>query len=117
MPGGISGDRKPPISTTPQNTPNTRWASVDPASNLGDGAIQVHAMSGARLVIVDETGAPAVTYIGEAAPGTAVGDAGWRIQRVTVAGSITTIEWAENTAGRYAEFDQVWTARAGLTYG
>lgn len=43
--------------------------------------------------VIDEASAT-VTYIGEAALGTATSAAAWRIKRITVAGAITTIAWS-----------------------
>lgn len=52
-----------------------------------------------------------VGYRGDAAAGTATSQAKWRIRKVTISGSITTIEFA----GGLASFDKVWDDR--LTYG
>ena len=53
-----------------------------------------------------------VTYIGQAAPGTATSAAGWRIQRMSVSGTITTFEYADGDLS----FNNIWDNRASLTY-
>ena len=59
--------------------------------------------------IIEVSGAD--TYICEAKPGTAETEPGWRIQKVTVSGGVTSITWANG--GR---FDQVAANRASLSY-
>lgn len=66
----------------------------------------VNIWDGALKTIVDEAVA-GTTYIGEAVPGTATSAATWRIQRITVSGTTTTIEW-----GGGGKFDQVFDNRA-----
>jgi hypothetical protein len=68
----------------------------------------VNIWDGALKNIIDNGTTANVTYIGEAVPGTATSDAGWRIQRVTVSGTTTTIEWG----GGGSKFDQIWDNRA-----
>lgn len=53
-----------------------------------------------------------VTYIGEAVVGTLGSASTWRIQRVTVSGAVTSIEWADGNANA----DNVWDDRASLSY-
>lgn len=60
--------------------------------------------------IIDEATA-GTTYICEAPIGTASSAAAWRVQRVTVVSSVTTIRWAGTGA-----FDQIANNRAALTY-
>lgn len=69
-----------------------------------------------KLVDEDVAGAGLYTYIGEAAPGSAKGDAVWRIKRVeeltgTDAGDIEIL-WANGTAA----FDKIWDDRTTFTY-
>ncbi|KKN96842.1 hypothetical protein LCGC14_0164860 [marine sediment metagenome] len=52
------------------------------------------------------------SYIGKAEPGSGEAAGVWQIQRITVSGTITSIEWAGGTD----EFDKVWDDRVGLTY-
>lgn len=53
-------------------------------------------MSGVALTkLVDQVSAT-VTYICEALPGTAVNSPAWRMQRLTVVGNVTTVEWHAN---------------------
>ena len=53
-----------------------------------------------------------VTYIGQAAPGTATSAASWRIQRMSVSGTVTTLEYADGDLS----FNNVWDNRAALSY-
>lgn len=60
---------------------------------------------------VDDASAT-VTYIGKAAVGSANGSAVWQISRMTVSGTVTTIEYADGNIS----FDNVWDNRAALSY-
>lgn len=63
--------------------------------------------------IVDESGAPAVTYLGWCSPGTvATIEPKFKIKRVSVNAGITTTEWANGNRN----FDKVWDNRAVLPY-
>ena len=53
-----------------------------------------------------------VTYIGEAAIGSATSEALWRIKKLTVSGSVTGITWA----GGSQAFTNIWDNRAALSY-
>lgn len=60
---------------------------------------------------LDEASAT-VTYVGEAATGTATGSASWRIKRLTQSGTVLLIEWADGNGN----FDNIWNNRALLSY-
>ena len=64
---------------------------------------------GSLKQIIEDAGG-GVTYIGEASPGATTSSTNWRIQRITVSGSTTIIEWASS------KFDQIWDNRASLSY-
>jgi len=108
---------------TPADQNHTR-VSAEPIDHLNNGGLAVMEYIGAMAQRVDETGAPGVTYAAEALPGSANTDAKWRIRRVTVAGSITTIKWATVAAvvgppavpALPATFAHVWDDRATRTY-
>lgn len=53
-----------------------------------------------------------VTYIGQAAPGAATSAASWRIQRMSVSGTVTTMEYADGDLS----FNNIWDNRASLSY-
>ena len=53
-----------------------------------------------------------VTYIGQAAPGTATSAASWRIQRMSVSGTVTTLAYADGDLN----FNNIWDNRSSLTY-
>jgi len=61
--------------------------------------------------IIDEPSS-SVTYVGVALVGTDTAAAEWQIKRITVSGTVTTIEWADANAA----FDNVWDDRASLSY-
>jgi hypothetical protein len=56
---------------------------------------------------VDEA-SDTVTYIGEAEPGSTDSEAKWRIKRIVVSGTVTSITWALNNP----DFVHVWNDRA-----
>jgi hypothetical protein len=52
-------------------------------------------------------------YIGEASPGSAKGDAKWRIRKLTYSGTnITDIQWADGDTN----YNNVWNDRVSLSY-
>lgn len=53
-----------------------------------------------------------VTYLGRAFTGSATSSAVWKIQRISVSGTITTIENADGNV----QFDNIWDNRASLSY-
>lgn len=53
-----------------------------------------------------------LTYIGETKPGTATSGALWRIKKIAVSGTVTTISFADGDD----LFDNVWDNRGSLTY-
>jgi len=62
--------------------------------------------------IIDESGAPAVTYIGYADPNTATSENKWLIIRVSVVGTTTTTEFSNGSL----LFKAVWDDRATTSY-
>ncbi len=66
---------------------------------------------GAYTSRVDEVSSSLI-YSGVAAPGTLPSAAAWRIKRVSVSGSVTTVAWA----GGNTNFEHVWNDRASLAY-
>ena len=65
----------------------------------------------AMKTAIDEASST-ITYVGEAACGTPVSAAAWRIKRITQSGSVMLIEWANGSSN----FNQIWNNRAALTY-
>jgi hypothetical protein len=59
---------------------------------------------------LDQIGA--ITYIGEATPGTALSSALWRIKKVAETGPDVTITWADGNS----DFDNIWDDRLILSY-
>jgi hypothetical protein len=60
---------------------------------------------------IDEVSA-SVTYIGEAAFGSSEASAVWRIFKLSVSGTVTSMTWADGND----EFDNIWNNRASLSY-
>lgn len=71
-------------------------------SNTGDSAY---------ITMVD-VASSTVTYLGSAAAGSATSAAVWKIKKVLVASTITTISFASGSTA----FDQIWDNRASLSY-
>lgn len=101
----VFGFEKPRGDAGNSTTSGGHQASVMLVDGLLNAGLAVVAYTPAMTKRIIADGG--VTYIGEARPGTAADDALWRIQRVTVDGDSTIIEWALNAEGR-ALFDQVW---------
>lgn len=55
---------------------------------------------------------PTTIYIGRAAPGSATSSAVWRIQRITISGTLTAMQYANGNP----EYSNVWDNRSSLTY-
>lgn len=57
-------------------------------------------------------------FLGWAPPGSLDGDAAWLIAKMTYDGNgqMLTRRWAFDATAKKALFNNVWTARAGLTY-
>jgi hypothetical protein len=53
-----------------------------------------------------------VTYIGEASFGSSEASAVWRIFKLSLSGTVTSITWADGND----EFDNVWDDRLTLSY-
>ncbi len=52
------------------------------------------------------------TYVGEAAFGSSEASAVWRIFKLSVSGTVTSMTWADGNDN----FDNVWVDRASLSY-
>ena len=61
---------------------------------------------------IDTNNPSGTSYIGYADLGTANADAGWRIKKTVVAGTVTTITYADGNK----LFDNVWDNRTSLSY-
>lgn len=77
--------------------------------NGGGGARRTHKMN--YETHIDEVSLT-LTYVGKAFPGATTSEAIWQIQRILTTGTETVIEFADGDD----KFDNIWTARAGLTY-
>lgn len=99
--GTISVDDSTPISVAVDGT-----VPVSVAATL-----DVETQPSLVVEKIDQASATA-TYIGQAAPGTATSAASWRIQRMSVSGTVTTLEYADGDLS----FNNIWDSRASLTY-
>ena len=71
----------------------------------------VYSSQGPEAFIVDEYSGTLI-YLGWAGVGSATGSSVWKIQRISITGSITTIAWADGNP----QYDNVWENRASITY-
>lgn len=80
-----------------------------------NGWLQEVAGIAAVRIAYDASNRPA--YVGNAIPGTASTDAGWRIKKLTydTSGNCTSVTWASVTGGVPAE-NLVWSNYTGFTY-
>ena len=77
-----------------------------------DGTIPTTYVKKALTEVIDVVDANN-TYIGQAEPGSSTGSTVWRIKKIVVSGSTTTIGWAESDGS----FSYEWDERATYTYG
>ncbi len=61
---------------------------------------------------VDEASST-VTYVGQAAAGSAESSAVWRIAKVTFSGTVTSVLYADSDIS----FNNIWDDRLSLSYG
>jgi len=83
-------------------------------SKVGDastGRPIKYVQSAPLLVMVDEA-SDTVQYIGEAVPNASSGSALWRIRKVLVSGTTTSVQFADGDDN----FDNIWDNRDSLTY-
>lgn len=86
-----------------------------------NGSLLVNGIGGTLVITtLDETSridtvtTPNVVYTGSAAPGSAEGSAVWKITQTNLVGGSTISVLYANSSPSYTN---VWTNRAGLTYG
>jgi len=71
----------------------------------------IFAKSDSFSTLIDEPSAD-ITYVGKARLGAAPSDASWQIFRISVTGTVTSIQYADANL----KFDNVWNSRASLVY-
>jgi hypothetical protein len=106
------------VKTMVYNTVTMEW-EAQTTTAINGGAIStltadtssIETRSRAMKTVVDEANAT-VTYVGEAATGSALSGSVWRIKRLTQAGTVLLTEWADGDG----LFNNVWNNRASLTY-
>ena len=77
----------------------------------GKRALDVNAMVNEESVQIDEPD-PVTTYVGYAPLGTSSAAASWKIKKITVSGTQTTVSYANGSSS----YNNAWTNRATLTY-
>ena len=70
-------------------------------------------VSNEQLVTLIDEVSSTVTYIGSAAPGSVTSSAVWRIKKISVSGTVTSIEYADSDE----LFDNIWYNRGSISYG
>lgn len=68
-------------------------------------------LNGLDSTLIDEA-SNTVTYVGKAPVGSATSAAVWRISKITISGTLTTVSWADGDPLA----DNVWDNRASLSY-
>ena len=68
--------------------------------------------TGDDLITMMDEASSTVTYVGSAEPGVYTSMADWRIKKILVSGTVTSILYADGNTS----FDNVWDDRAGLVY-
>ena len=109
-------NNKPSTFNTPQdilnrsfdrdtNTSTVQTVEYDPSGSL------VRKITQMVKTLVDVPDA-STTYIGKATHGTATNAASWQILKISEAGTLTTMVYADGNA----DFDNVFDDRTGLSY-
>lgn len=99
------------------NTTTMEWEAATASSGGGGSTTissstsSVETRSQPMKTAIDEA-TSTVTYVGEAATGTATSSALWRIKRLTQSGTVLLIEWADGDG----LFNNIWDNRTGLSY-
>jgi hypothetical protein len=91
--------------------PNDPFSGVTTSVIGNKKALDVTSSSAALATRVDEATAT-ITYVGRAKIGSLPSDAVWQIQRITISGTQTIIEWASGNSS----FDKIWNNRSSLSY-
>lgn len=99
---GFSGNKNP--STTD-------WEEHGAAGDISTGRRLKYTQDVPLTTRIDEASST-VTYIGEAAPGTATSSALWRVKKIDSTTNPTKIVFADGND----LFDNVWDDRASLSY-
>lgn len=91
-----------------KNPSSTDWEEHGANGDVSTGRRLKYTQRVPLDVMVDEP-VTGTTYVGEANHGTATSSALWRIKKIVVSGTVTSIRYAGN-----GKFDQVWDNRASL---
>ena len=92
------------------NFPATQAVS-GPLTNTQLRATPVDVASPTYATRLDEASA-SISYLGKAVTGTATNSLAWQVQRITISGELTIVEFADGDA----LFNNSWDNRASLTY-
>jgi hypothetical protein len=84
---------------------------VDTLLINADGSLNSRPVEVLYTTRLDDTSTPNITYVGEAAIGSATGNAVWRIKRIDETTGVIIL-WADGNSN----FDNIWDNRVGLSY-
>jgi hypothetical protein len=84
---------------------------VDTLLINADGSLNSRPVKVLYTTRLDDTSTPNITYVGEAAIGSATGNAVWRIKRIDETTGVIIL-WADGNSN----FDNIWDNRVGLSY-
>lgn len=90
---------------------DVNWSEHGAVADLSTGRRFKKVQDVPNKVLIDEASST-ITYIGETKPGIATSEAYWRIKKISISGTVTTIGFA----GGSDEFVNVWDNRASLSY-
>lgn len=77
----------------------------------GEPIFRLRTASGPMALRLDQVDANTM-YVGEALPGTGTAEAAWRIRKILIAGTVTSILYANGDSS----FGVAWDSRESLTY-
>lgn len=102
MTSGFDGNQRPE---------STNWEEHGATGDVSTGRRLKYVQNVPCKTLIDAVDS-STTYIGDTAPGTATSSALWRIKKISVSGTVTTIAFA----GGADQFNQVWDDRVSLSY-
>jgi hypothetical protein len=89
---------------------------VESPTRPGETAVEVAGSvtaTASQEKVLYEEASSTVSYLGKAAPGTATSAASWKISKITISGSLTSITYADSNS----DYDNIWDNRGSLSYG
>lgn len=90
---------------------STDWEEHGASGDVSTGRRLKYTQDVPNSMLVDDVDA-STSYIGESSPGTATSLALWRIKKISVSGTLTSIQFADGND----RFDNIWDDRVSLSY-